>query len=89
MKNVFEHSFEPEEQLQSDELPDATQKYPYAVSLPEFIYSHYQKLSTNSSSFTKSHAAFLKSRHEFSKQISELIQLQIACAENLLSQERE
>ena len=86
MKNVFEHSFEPEEQLQSDELPDATQKYPYAVSLPEFIYSHYQKLSTNSSSFTKSHAAFLKSRHEFSKQISELIQLQIACAENLLSQ---
>ncbi len=89
MKNVFEHSFEPEEQLQSDELPDATQKYPYAISLPEFIYSHYQKLSTNSSSFTKSHAAFLKSRHEFSKQISELIQLQIACAENLLSQERE
>ncbi len=87
MKNVFEHSFDSEEQLQSDESqPDATQKYGNAISLPEFIYSHYQKLNANSSSFTKSHAAFLKSRHEFSKQISELIQLQIACAENLLSQ---
>jgi len=84
MKHAFNNSFESKEQLQFDELP-ATPKSSYAVSSPEFLHSHYQKLSANNSSFTKAHVAFLKSRHEFSKQMSELILLQIACAENLLS----
>lgn len=84
MEHVFNNSFESEDKLQSDES-SITLKTNYAVSPPEFIHSHYQKLSDNNSSVNKAHATFLKSRHEFSKQISELIQLQIACAENLLN----
>jgi hypothetical protein len=44
------------------------------------------KLNTNNSSISKNHAAFLKTRQQFSKQMSEIIQLQIACAENLLKE---
>ncbi|MBO3461044.1 PfaB family protein [Aetokthonos hydrillicola Thurmond2011] len=91
MKHAFDNSFEPKEELQFDEsyvnqhLDGVTQQYGYSVTSPEFIDSHYQKLTTNNSRVTKAHAAFLKSRQEFSQQISELIQLQIICAQNLLN----
>ena len=47
---------------------------------------HLSKLNTNNSSISKNHAAFLQSRQQFSKQMSEIIELQIACAQNLLKQ---
>jgi hypothetical protein len=43
-------------------------------------------MSDNNSSVTKAHAAFLQARQESSLQISEIIQLQLACAENLLNE---
>jgi PfaB family protein len=92
MKHAPNNSFEMNDQLQFDELDisqhltGVAQKYGYSVNSPEFIDSHYQTLSTNTSSVNKAHAAFLKSRQEFSQQISELIQLQIICAQNLLNQ---
>jgi PfaB family protein len=50
------------------------------LNLPQ----HLSKLNTNNSTISKNHAAFLEARQKFSKQMSEIIQLQIACAENLL-----
>ncbi len=49
--------------------------------------SQYQKLNANNSKITKAHTAFLQARQEFSKQMSEIIQLQLACAHNLLDEE--
>ncbi|WP_017317834.1 type I polyketide synthase [Mastigocladopsis repens] len=99
VKNANNNSFESREEIQSWEstvtqeiisqsiphLSTATQKFGYAVTLNELNQSQYKKLSANNSSINKAHADFLKSRQEFSQQISEIIQLQLACAENLLS----
>jgi PfaB family protein len=62
------------------------------LSPPEFDYTitlgiiptQYQQLTANSSNVNKAHATFLKTRQDFSKQMSEIIQLQIACVEQLL-----
>ncbi|MDF5712727.1 MAG: PfaB family protein [Rhizonema sp. NSF051] len=83
MKKVFDNSFEPQEPLKSNQLPIKTQEMSYAGTP---VHSQYQQLSANNSHITKSHAAFLKSRQEFSQQISEIIRLQIACAQDLLNQ---
>ncbi|MFH7029690.1 MAG: PfaB family protein [Heteroscytonema crispum UTEX LB 1556] len=100
MNNVIDYSLEQREKLQSSEPnvikkklplaipqpPTTPQKIGYGVSMHNLSKSQYQKLSVNNSSVTKAHTAFLKSRQEFSKQISEIIQLQLACAQNLLNQ---
>ncbi|BAZ12447.1 beta-ketoacyl synthase HglC [Calothrix sp. NIES-4071] len=52
----------------------------------QHLSQHLSKLSTNNSNISKNHAAFLQSRQQFSKQMSEIIQLQIACAQNLLKE---
>ncbi|WP_414621976.1 PfaB family protein [Calothrix sp. CCY 0018] len=46
-------------------------------------YSQYKKVNTNNLMVHKTHSTFLKSRQDFSQQLSEIIQLQIACAEHL------
>ncbi len=43
----------------------------------------YQQVNTNNLMVHKTHSTFLKSRQDFSQQLSEIIQLQIACAEHL------
>ncbi len=100
MKNIINNSLEPREEVELLELTATPQKNSQSIShSPIIIHEsgytfnfsglrkpHYQKLNVNNLMVHKTHAAFLKSRHEFSKQISELIQLQIVCAENLLSE---
>ncbi|ODG99975.1 polyketide synthase [Nostoc sp. KVJ20] len=44
---------------------------------------YYQKLSENASRMTKTHAVFLQARQESLKQISAIIQLQMACYQRL------
>jgi hypothetical protein len=46
----------------------------------------YQKLSENASQMTKAHAVFLQLRQESLKQISAMIQLQIACYQKLFQE---
>jgi PfaB family protein len=56
------------------------------VDEPHLLNSHspyYQKLSENASRMTKAHAVFLQARQESLKQISTIIQLQIACYQKL------
>jgi len=47
--------------------------------------AEYQKLNANNLQITQNHTAFLKARQDFSQQMSEIIQLQMVCAEDLLN----
>ncbi|MEM9924468.1 MAG: PfaB family protein [Cyanobacteria bacterium P01_D01_bin.50] len=65
----------------------ATEKLASNLSVYHSRKSDYQKLNTNNLMVHKTHATFLESRQYFSQQLSEIIQLQIACAEHLLNNE--
>ena len=99
MKKVINNSSTSSEELKFEKLSGIPEKSPELVSKPpipiqnfEFTTSpnnistlHFEQVTNNNSCINQSHAAFLKSRQDFSKQISEIIQLQLACVENLLS----
>ncbi|MDZ7962527.1 MAG: type I polyketide synthase [Aulosira sp. DedQUE10] len=100
-KNIMEHGLLSTEQLQSSEITTTPQQPTQLSFTPQNITrtsvqtirmldlnkTQYQKLNANNANLTKSHTAFLKSRQDFSKQMSEIIQLQLACAQNLLNEE--
>jgi acyl transferase domain-containing protein len=100
-ENIIEHVFQPEEQLKSSELiantpatsedsiPSITSDREFAtiIHMLEINTAQYQKLNANNERITQNHTAFLKAREDFSKQMSEIIQLQMACAEDLLNEE--
>ncbi len=99
MKKVINNSLTDSEQLKFEKLSGTTEKTPEPISqvsatiqnfefkkrLTNISTLHFEQVASNNSCINQSHAAFLKSRQEFSKQISEIIQLQLACVENLLS----
>ncbi len=68
--------------------PSNYQPQPKNIPMPSTItptlQTHYQQLHKNNKILHQSHNTFLQSRQEFSQQMSQIIQLQIACAENLL-----
>ncbi|MBD2242860.1 PfaB family protein [Nostoc sp. FACHB-888] len=98
-KNIIDNVFEPREQLQSSEQsairqpislsspPVITQKISSIISMFDLNKTQYQKLNANNSKITKAHTAFLQARQDYSQQMSEIIQLQLACAQNLLNDE--
>ncbi|MCJ8281179.1 MAG: beta-ketoacyl synthase, partial [Rivularia sp. ALOHA_DT_140] len=52
-------------------------------SVSNYIKPQYQQVNLNNLMVHKTHSVFLQYRQDFSQQLSEIIQLQIACAENL------
>ncbi len=98
-KNIIDNGFETKEQLQSSEssairqsitpssLPVITQKISSIISMFDLNKTQYQKLNANNSKITKAHTDFLQARQHYSQQMSEIIQLQLACAQNLLNDE--
>ncbi|MEH2128202.1 PfaB family protein [Nostoc sp.] len=98
-KNIIDNVFEPREQLQSSESnaiqqpipvfspPVRTKKISSIISMFDLNKTQYQKLNANNSKITKAHTAFLQARQDYSQQMSEIIQLQLACAQNLLNEE--
>ncbi len=98
-KNIINNGFEFQEEVKSSESieqtttqpqispPTTTRKLRRIIHMSDLNKSQYQKLNTNNSKITKAHTAFLQARQEFSKQMSEIIQLQLACAQNLLDEE--
>ncbi|MGB3655276.1 MAG: type I polyketide synthase, partial [Rivularia sp. (in: cyanobacteria)] len=70
------------QKLASSQLSPSTTTKKLASTL-SVSYHQYQKFTSNSLMAHKTHATFLNSRQEFSQQLSEIIQLQIACAEHL------
>ncbi|MEH2438286.1 MAG: PfaB family protein [Nostoc sp.] len=99
LKNIIDNVFEPREQLQSSESstikqqippsspPVITRKISSIISMFDLNKTQYQKLNANNSKITKAHTAFLQARQDYSQQMSEIIQLQLACAQNLLNDE--
>ncbi|MBW4641490.1 MAG: type I polyketide synthase [Goleter apudmare HA4340-LM2] len=101
MKDIIEHGLTPTEQLQSFETTSNKQQITQPILQPnhpthelsdiisafDSNQSQYQNLNANNSRVTKAHIAFLKARQDFSQKMSEIIQLQLACAENLLNEE--
>ncbi|BAZ22833.1 beta-ketoacyl synthase HglC [Kalymmatonema gypsitolerans NIES-4073] len=99
VKNTTNNSLDSREELQSCESTvtqeiisksilhpiTTTQNFVHSVPILDLTQSQYEKLSANNQSVNKAHANFLKYRQEFSQQMSEIIQLQLACAENLLT----
>ncbi|MBE8988824.1 PfaB family protein [Nostoc sp. LEGE 12450] len=98
-KNIIDNVFQPREQLQSSESsaikqpipvsfpPVRTKKISSIISMFDLNKTQYQKLNANNSKITKAHTAFLQARQDYSQQMSEIIQLQLACAQNLLNDE--
>ena len=98
-KNIIDNVFETREQLQSSESsaigqqtslsspPVITKKISSIISMFDLNKTQYQKLNANNSKITKAHTAFLQARQDYSQQMSEIIQLQLACAQNLLNNE--
>ncbi|MUH01164.1 PfaB family protein [Scytonema sp. UIC 10036] len=98
MKNVPTNSFQPQEPVQSGEqkttqeivsprtlsTQNNTQKISHITTQIYPNKTQYEKLTNNNSIVHQTHANFLKSRHQFSQQMSQIIQLQLACVENLL-----
>ncbi|GAX36834.1 PfaB family protein [Nodularia sp. NIES-3585] len=101
IKNIMEHGFETPEELQSSEStvleqktqqpivssPATNHQLDNTIRMSELNKTQYQKLSDNNYQITQNHAAFLQARKDFSKQMSEIIQLQLVCAENLLNEQ--
>ncbi|WP_353931999.1 type I polyketide synthase [Okeanomitos corallinicola TIOX110] len=92
MKTIMDNRFKPQEELKSSE---ATCNHKFSCQNPipkiqmnDLKISQYQKLTSNNSKLTTAHTSFLEARKEFSQQMSEIIQLQLACAQNLLQQEK-
>ncbi len=79
----------PKEKIEASKTPAKTTSYlvpttTKLASTQSVINSNqYQQVNANNLMVHKTHSTFLKSRQDFSQQLSEIIQLQIACAENL------
>ncbi|MEH2069114.1 MAG: beta-ketoacyl synthase N-terminal-like domain-containing protein [Nostoc sp.] len=100
-KNIIDNGFEFREEVKSSESiaieqtitqpsfspPTLTRNFRKIIHMSDLNKSQYQKLNANNSKITKAHTAFLQARQEFSQQMSEIIQLQLACAQNLLDEE--
>jgi len=78
---------------QKFELKTELQSIPPVAKIEQSNYqlksSQYQEMSANNSTFSKAHSTFLENQQEFSQQMSKIIQLQLACAQNLLNQSGE
>ncbi|MDJ0615583.1 MAG: PfaB family protein [Calothrix sp. MO_192.B10] len=59
---------------------------PMPTTTTTTLKPHHQQLHKNNTILHQTHNTFLQSRQEFSQQMSQIIQLQIACAENLLEE---
>jgi PfaB family protein len=99
-KTIIDNGLKARENLKSSELTHTTQPTTQPTIIPSLItqksgrrismnnlkLTQYQKLSNNNSKLTKAHISFLNARQDFSQQMSEIIQLQLTCAQKLLNE---
>jgi acyl transferase domain-containing protein len=92
MKTIMDNRLKPQEELNSSELTitenPKSQNITSKINMNDLKISQYQKLTSNNSKLTKAHTNFLEARQDFSQQMSQIIQLQLACAQNLLNPEK-
>jgi hypothetical protein len=101
MKNIMEYDFKTEEQVEFSKStasesatpqrvfnsPETDEEFTIIINMLELNKVQYQKLNANNARITKNHTDFLQARQDFSKQLSEIIQLQMVCAADLLNEE--
>jgi PfaB family protein len=93
MKTIMENGLELSKKLKFFEStkilkPNINQESGEKISMNDLKKAQYQNLSNNTAKLTKTHTNFLAARQGFSQQMSEIIQLQLACAQNLLKEEK-
>jgi PfaB family protein len=93
MKTIMENGLELSKKLKFFEStkilkPNINQESGEKISMNDLKKAQYQNLSNNTAKLTKPHTNFLAARQDFSQQMSEIIQLQLACAQNLLKEEK-
>ncbi|MEA5576666.1 type I polyketide synthase [Anabaena sp. UHCC 0451] len=92
MKTIMDNRLNLKEELNFSELSitenPTPQKTTNRIQMNDLKISQYQKLSSNNSKLTKAHTSFLQARQDFSQQMSQIIQLQLACAQNLISEDK-
>jgi hypothetical protein len=93
MKTIMENGLELSKKLKFFESyktvkQNINQESGEKVSMNDLKLSQYQNLSNNTAKLTTAHISFLAARQDFSQQMSEIIQLQLACAQNLLNEEK-
>ena len=93
MKTIMENGLELSKKLKFFESTkiikqNINQESGGKISMNDLKISQYQALSNNTAKLTKTHTSFLAARQDFSQQMSEIIQLQLACAQNLLNEEK-
>jgi hypothetical protein len=93
MKTIMENGLELSKKLKFFESSkiikqNINQESGGKISMNDLKNSQYQALSNNTAKLTKTHTSFLAARQNFSQQMSEIIQLQLACAQNLLNEEK-
>lgn len=93
MKTIMENGLELSKKLKFFEStkilkPNINQESGEKISMNDLKKAQYQNLSNNTAKLTKTHTNFLAARQDFSQQMSEIIQLQLACAQNLLKEEK-
>lgn len=101
--NIIEHGFELPEALQSSESVGSPQEktlqpivsspaqhhqLDHTIRIMELNITQYKQLSENHRHTRENHTAFLQARQDFSQQMSQIIKLQLLCAENLLNADR-
>ncbi len=93
IKTIMENGLELSKKLKFFEStkilkPNINQESGEKISMNDLKKAQYQNLSNNTAKLTKTHTNFLAARQDFSQQMSEIIQLQLACAQNLLKEEK-
>jgi PfaB family protein len=93
MKTIMENGLELSKKLKFFESTkiikqNINQESSGKISMNDLKIAQYQNLSNNIAKLTKTHTSFLAARQDFSQQMSEIIQLQLACAQNLLNEEK-
>lgn len=93
MKTIMENGLELSKKLKFFESTkiikqNINQESSGKISMNDLKIAQYQNLSNNTAKLTKTHTSFLAARQDFSQQMSEIIQLQLACAQNLLNEEK-
>jgi hypothetical protein len=93
IKTIMENGLELSKKLKFFEStkilkPNINQESGEKISMNDLKKAQYQNLSNNTAKLTKTHINFLAARQDFSQQMSEIIQLQLACAQNVLKEEK-
>lgn len=90
VKTIIDDHLNHEEQLNFSQLPCketpkvTSKQVKHIIPMNDLKIAQYEKFTSNNTKLIKAHSDFLEARKDFSQQMSEIIKMQLACAEKLL-----